>query len=90
MSTAEPKLRFGQQAALHTERISDRSSSSATMSDQDFAEELSGTLLGFKRLLELLLRDQAHLDQDLTQETPRLLRGTHHSADTVRHRGRRT
>ena len=67
VSAAEPKLRFGQQAALHTESVTDRSSSSATMSDQNLTKELSASLLRLKRLLELLLRDQLHLDQDLPQ-----------------------
>ena len=39
---------------------------------QDFAQELSSASLRFECVFELLLSDQPHLDQDLTQQAPRL------------------
>jgi hypothetical protein len=71
-SAAQTGFWLGQQTALHTERITNIGSTDPTVGDQDLAQELPGLLLLLECVAELRLRDQAHLDQNLTQQTPRL------------------
>ena len=71
-SAAQTGFWLGQQTALHTKRITNIESTDPTVGDQDLTQELPGLLLLVECVAELRLRDQAHLDQNLTQQTPRL------------------
>ena len=76
-SAAQTGFWLGQQTTLHTKRIANIGSTDPTVGDQDLAQELPGLLLLVECVAELRLRDQAHLDQNLTQQTPRLFVGPH-------------
>ncbi len=49
------------------------------MGDQDLTQELPGFILLLECLLELSLRDEEHLNENLTQQPTRLLLYTHHA-----------
>src|SRR5262249_9188909 len=70
-------LRLEPGAALLRERILNREPGGVPARDQDVPEPVSGLLLDLECLLELLLRDDAHLDQQHAQQAPGLFQRTH-------------
>src|SRR5436309_3927154 len=74
---AVPLLRLEPEPALLRERILNREPGGVAAGDQDVPEPVSGLLLNLECLLELLLRDDAHLDQKQTQQAPGLFQRTH-------------
>src|SRR5262249_33824237 len=69
--------RLEPEPALLRERILNREPGRVPARDQDVPEPLSGLLLDLECLLELLLRDDAHLDQKQAQQAPGLFQRTH-------------
>ena len=70
-------LRLEPEPALLRERILNRQPGGVAAGDQDVPEPPSGLLLNLECLLELLLRDDAHLDQKQAQQAPGLFQRTH-------------
>ena len=66
-AAAETSIWLDQRAALPGEPVLNRQTRDVPLRDQDLAEKLTGPILLDERAHELLLRDQAHLDQEQTQ-----------------------
>ncbi len=80
-ATAEARIWLEQHTALAGERILNRQPSDVPAADQDLTEKLTGSFLSVECFYELLLRDQAHFDQEQTQHAPALFGPIHLGKD---------
>ena len=65
-TSAEASVRLEQKTALGSERVLNREPRGISLRDQNLAEEVSASALHSKSVVELVLRDQVHLDEKAT------------------------